>query len=129
MLKQLDPFRSQLGRIDRTPGHVAARMRETCHEPVADRVLAARHYDRNGRGRAFCREGRRRPLRDDEIDLLGYKLGRELRQPFGLAATPAVLDGDVLADNVAMLVHAGEKGFLEEAGAGPVYEVADARQL
>src|SRR5262245_60129814 len=78
---------------------------------MRDRVSAKAKGDRDRRGRSFGRKRRRIANRSDNGDAAADEVGHERRQAVVLAAEPAVLDGHVLALEVARFA----KAFTERA--------------
>jgi hypothetical protein len=78
---------------------------EAGDEAIPDRVAPGHKYDRHCRGRGLGRE-RRRGIADDQGYLPAKKVRHQKRQLVSLTLVGAVLDGDVLALDIASLLHA-----------------------
>jgi hypothetical protein len=81
----------------RQTGDVAPRPREALHEPVGNRIVEDREYDR---GLRACREQgaqRLRPRSDDHIKVSSSEFGSKLLDPFNATLAPKIIDRDVLA--------------------------------
>ena len=102
LLQQLHPlpedfFSDQHG----DSGDVASRPREARHDPGAYRITPSDHDDRNRLSRTLRHQRCCRRPDDHDIYLEADKFGDQLGITLGLAVSVSVLDGDVLALDVA----------------------------
>src|SRR5262249_24587814 len=86
---------SNVGRLVRQTGDIAAGARQTRNEAGAHRIPRRREDDWNGCGRLLCRQYRWGPRRDDDIDLEPDELRCDLGKALGAPLSPAILDRDV----------------------------------
>jgi hypothetical protein len=98
-------LRPKFQRDEADTGDVAARPVEAGDEAELNRVASAYEDDRHRRGCGLGREGRR-GIADDQGYLPAKKVRHQKRQPVSSTLGRAVLDGDVLALDIASLLHA-----------------------
>jgi len=85
-------------------GDVAARPREAADEADFYRIHAAAHDDRNRRRRpSSCERRHIAAAADDQIDLTGHELCRELRKTFSSALRRPIVNGDRASFDVAQV--------------------------
>ena len=109
---------------------VATRPGETGDKTKLDRVIADAEDDRDRRCCSFGRARGHAAGRGDDGDLSANQIGHQCRQAIVLAFQPVVLDGHVLALDVASFVEAfAERGRKARGGIGrPVSDKPDYRQ-
>ena len=105
LAQYIQPLAGEIGRLDRQPGDVAARPRETRHQAGAERIDRDREDDRDRRGRLPDRVDRA-ARRHDDIDFQPDELGGKLGETLALSLGPAILDRDGTAHAPAELVQA-----------------------
>ena len=102
LVKQPEPFRLDLGGEHAYAGHIAAGPVHACDDAEFDRVAAEVEDDRNLRSRCFG--GERGLLRGggDNVHAALDEIGRESRQAFIVAVSPAIFDLDVPTVDIAL---------------------------
>src|SRR5262249_22038649 len=78
LAREFEALSSEVRRLDRQAGEVAAGPRQTRDEAVPERVCCQREDDRYDRGSLLCRNDRYGCSGDNDIDLEPDELGREL---------------------------------------------------
>ncbi len=102
-LEERHTLRDELWAEEGQPRDVPTGPGETGHESVADRVAHHWHNDGDRGGHLLGRARRRRIRGDDEIELETNQFARQPRGPLDPPVCGSVLNGDVLALDIAFL--------------------------
>jgi hypothetical protein len=95
-LEQCHQLAAELRRLDGSPGDVSTRVRETCHEPIADWIGRGNHYHGDGIGRLFDSENLGHESRQDDCNLESHKIGCQIRESRDISVSEAPFDLEVL---------------------------------
>ena len=122
LLEKLQPFACYVRTKDGVPGDVLARTSEARHKPGPHRIADPDHDNGNFRGCLLGRAGRRRAVDRDHIHRTAHEIGRDFGEPVRQPVTVTILEGDVLAFQVAEIA----QPLPERVPDGPVVDDANA---
>ena len=112
-LEDVDALAGNLGTIERGTGDITAGMGEVRDDTRAYRILDGRNYDRDRRGRSFCRDRHHRADGDDDVGIKLHQLGskRFSRRPTSLKVP--VFDFEILPLDITKFPQTIFQGFDE----------------
>jgi hypothetical protein len=117
--EQFEPFATDLDGLDAQARDIATGPRQAGHQAGLHGGGTDSHDNRDGAGGILERPDRGLPCpRDQDVDRETHQFRREVSKPFGSALRRAVLDGDVLAFNPAVLTQALPEDLVEVLRAG-----------
>jgi hypothetical protein len=87
---ELEPFRSDVGRLGSHPGNVAPRLGKRGNKSTPDRIVDDRNHNRDRPGRLVRRLTGKGVGGHDDLNLGSYYVRSEVRELLGPAPTPPV---------------------------------------
>ena len=129
-MQESEPLCHDLGGEEINAGRIAARPGKAGDQAELDRVVASAEGDRDGRGCSFCRLGAEAEAGGgDHRHAAAHQFGHDCREALVLALHPVVLDGHVLALDVAGFAeaHAERRGVARRVLGRPAVDEANHR--